>query len=260
MTRTRWTTVAALATSLLVAACGGGSGATTAPGAATPGPTTAPATVAAPSGDAGGIGLGGAAAKLEDLASYKFSMTMAAEGSAGFSLVKAGTSMTISGTVILKPVIAADITMATKDATGTEAAFGYRIIGDKAYVSLGADTWMETAADDAQSTIDSFKPDNFMTGFGSISDMKMVGDEERNGVQATHYQGEAPASVGRMFGLPTGTWTMDAWIAKDGGYLVSSSAIGEAPDGKFTLSVDITDLDSSDNKVEPPAKFTPMGG
>ena len=76
----------------------------------------------------------------------------------------------------------------------------------------------------------------------------------------THYQGEAPAAVGSMFGLPTGTWTMDAWIARDGGYLVSSSVSGEAPDGRFTMSVDISDLDSSDNKVEAPEKFTPLGG
>jgi len=267
MTRIRWTTVTVLATTLLVAACGGGGNATTAPGATSPAATTgasatdgAPATDAPESAGTGGIGIGGAAARLEDLTSYKFSIGMAAEGTAGFSLVADGGSMTISGTVILRPEIAMDMTMATKDKAGTETDFGYRIVGDKGYVSLGPDAWMETAADDAQSTVDSFKPENFMSGFGSVDSMQVVGDETRNGISATHYKGDAPASVGSMFGLPSGTWTMEAWIAKEGGYLVSSAVTGEATDGKFTMSVDISDLDSPDNKVEAPAKFTPMGG
>ena len=259
MTRTRWTSVSILAVTVFVGACGG-SGATTTPGgtspAATPGVTPgAPATEGT-----GGIGIGGAAAKLEDLSSYKFSISMAAEGAAGFSLVKAGGSMTISGTVILKPVIAMDMTMTSKDAAGAESEFGYRILNDKAYVSLGPDLWMETDANDAQSTVDSFKPENFMTGFGSVQNMQNAGDEDKNGIATTHWTGEAPATVGSMFGLPTGTWTMEAWIARDGGYLISSAVTGEATDGKFTMSVDITDLDSSDNTVEAPEKFTPMGG
>ena len=99
-----------------------------------------------------------------------------------------------------------------------------------------------------------------MSGFGSADSMQVVGDETRNGISATHYKGDAPASIGSMFGLPDGTWTMEAWIAKDGGYLVSSAVTGQATDGKFTMSVDISDLDSPDNKVEAPANFTPMGG
>ena len=159
---------------------------------------------------------------------------------------------------IVKPAIAMDMTMSTKDATGTQTAFGYRIIGDKAFISLGPDAWMETSAADAQSTVDSFKPENFMTNFGSLDQMQAVGDETKNGVATTHYKGTAPTSVGSMFGLPTGTWTMEAWVAKDGGYLVSSALVGEATDGKFTMSVDISDLDSPNNTVEPPASFTPM--
>ncbi|MDP2350239.1 MAG: LppX_LprAFG lipoprotein [Chloroflexota bacterium] len=259
MTRTRWTIVTILATTLLVAACGG-SAATAAPGGTSPAATPGAATAAPPTEGTGGIGIGGAAAKLENLSSYKFSIRMAAEGTAGFSLVTAGGSMTISGTVILKPEIAMDMTMASKDAAGAESAFGYRILKDKAYVSLGPDLWMETDADDAQSTVDSFKPENIMTGFGNVEDMQNAGDEDRNGIATTHYTGEAPAAVGSMFGLPTGTWTIEAWIARDGGYLVSSAVTGEAPDGKFVMSVDIRDLDSSGNKVEVPANFTPMGG
>jgi hypothetical protein len=266
MSANRRASVAILAATLLVAACGGG-GATTAPGSsASPGSTapagtTAPVPTSAPaSAGTGGIGIGGAVAALEDLSSYKFSIGMAAEGTASFSLVTSGGSMTISGTVILKPTVGMDMTMATKDAAGTETAFGYRIVDGKAYVSLGGVTWMETSAEDAQSTVDSFKPENFMSSFGSINDLQADGDETKNGIATTHYKGQAPASVGSMFGLPTGTWTMEAWIAKEGGFLVSSSLIGEATDGKFTMTMDIMDLDSSSNTVEAPASFTPLGG
>ena len=259
MTRSRWTTVSILAAALLVAACGG-SGATSTPGGTNPAATPGTASEAPATEGTGETGISGAVARLEGLGSYRFKVSMTAEGVAGFALVPAGGSMTISGTVILKPGIAMDMTMTTKDKTGSETAFGYRIIGDKAYVSLVPDLWMETDADDAQSTVDSFKPGNFMTGFGSVNDMQNAGDEDRNGIATTHYKGEAPAAVGSMFGLPTGTWAMEAWIAREGGYLVSSSVSGEAPDGKFTMSVDISDLDSSDNKVEAPEKFTPMGG
>jgi len=268
MTRTRFTAVAVLAGTLLVAACGGGSSATTAPGAtaapvatAAPGATAAPAATTAPAPQASGAaGIGGAVTALEDLSSYKFAITMAAEGNASFSLVKPGGSLTIGGTVIVKPETAMDMTMTTKDGSGSETAFGYRILGDKAYVSLGPDAWMETSAADAQSTVDSFKPEKFMASFGSLDNMKPVGDETKNGIATTHYKGEAPASMGSMFGLPTGTWTMEAWVAKDGGYLVSSALVGEAADGKFTMSVDITDLDSPANTVEAPASFVPKPG
>ena len=261
MTRTRWTTVTVLATTLLVAACGGSGSSTTAPGATGAGATSGTAVTAAPASQGtGGTGIAGAVTALEDLSSYKFAMTMAAEGSATFALVEAGGSMTIAGTVILEPEIAMDMAISTKNAAGAETALGYRIVDGKAYVSLGPDSWIETDASDAQSTVESFKPETFMAGFSSVPNMKAVGDEDKNGVPTTHYKGDAPPSVGSMFGLPTGTWTIDVWVAKEGGYLVSSVLVGESTDGKFTMSLDVSDFDSPDNKVEAPENFTPMGG
>jgi len=261
MTRTRWTTVTVLATTLLVAACGGGGGPTSAPGATGAAATPGAAGTAAPASQGtGGTGIGGAVTALEDLSSYKFAMTMAAEGSATFALVEAGGSMTIAGTVILEPEIAMDMAISTKNAAGAETVLGYRIVDGKAYVSLGPDSWIETDASDAQSTVESFKPETFMAGFSSVPNMKAVGDEDKNGVPTTHYKGDAPPSVGSMFGLPTGTWTIDVWVAKEGGYLVSSVLTGESSDGKFTMSLDVSDFDSPDNKVEAPENFTPMGG
>ena len=258
MTRTLWAIVMVLATTLLVAACGGGDDATATPGDTSP---TATAGVAASAPAAsGGTGIGGAVTALEDLTSYTFAIRMAAEGTAGFSFVPSDGSMTISGTAILEPEIAMDMTMSTKDAAGAEAAFGYRIIGDKAYVSLGTDMWIETSAEDAQSTVESLKPGSFMSSFGGMDAMQPVGDETKNGVACTHYSGEAPAALGALFGLPTGTWTTEAWVAEEGGYLVSSAVAGEAPEGTFTMTVDISDFNSPSNTVEAPANFTPMGG
>jgi hypothetical protein len=237
---------------LVLGACGGGAQATSAP---TAGPTTAPtATPAAPATDAGGAGagVGGAVTALADLASYRFSMRIAAEGKGEFLMVTSGGSMSIAGTVIIRPERAMDITVTTGDASGAAASFAYRIIGTKAYMNLGADQWVETPESDAAKTIDSFKPEALMAGFGSLDGMQAVGDEDRGGVATTHYKGAAPAIVAGTFGLPNGTWTMEAWVARDGGRLVSSSLVGEAPDGKFSMTMDITDVDSPANTVETP--------
>jgi hypothetical protein len=266
MTRTRWTPATVLTITLLVAACGGSS-ATPTPGGTSPAATTGPAATgpAATTGPAaseapGGAGIGGAVTALGDLSSYKFAITMATEGSATFSLLSGGGSLTIGGTVIMKPEVAMDMAMTTTNKAGASSTFGYRVVGDKAYMSLGPDQWVETSASDAQSTINAFKPENFMASFGSVDSLQAVGDETKNGVATTHYKGQAPTSMGSMFGLPTGTWTMEAWVAKDGGFLVSSALLGEATDGKFSMTMDVTDLNSGDNKVEAPASFTPMGG
>jgi hypothetical protein len=186
-------------------------------------------------------------------------MTMAAEGTGNFMLVTAGGSLTIGGTVILKPAMAMDMTMTTKDASGTTTALGYRIIGTEAYANIGGDAWMSMSATDADKTINSFKPESLMSGLGSLEGMSVVGDETRNGIATTHYKGNAPAMVGSLFGLPNGTWTMEAWVARDGGYLVGSALLGQAPDGKFTMTIDISDLDSPANKVEKPANVTGAG-
>jgi len=253
MTRTRWTIVTVLATTFLVVACGGGGNATTAPGGTGPATTAAPV----PQGSSA-AGIGGAVTALGDLTSYKFAIGMAAEGSASFSLLSGGGSLTISGTVITKPAVAMDMAMTTTDKAGASTTFAYRVVGDKAYVSMAPDQWMETSAADAQSTIDSFKPENFMTSFGGVDNLQAVGDETKNGAATTHYKGQAPTAMGSLFGLPTGTWTMEAWVAKDGGYLVSSALTGEATEGKFTMTMDVTDLNSPSNTVEAPASFTPM--
>jgi hypothetical protein len=260
MTRTRWTPATVLTITLLVAACGGSS-ATPTPGSTSPAATTgSAATVAPASQGSGATGIGGAVTALGDLTSYKFAIGMAAEGAASFPALTAGGSLKISGTVITQPAVAMDMAMTTTDKTGASSTFAYKVVDGKAYMSMAPDQWVETSAADAQSTIDSFKPENFMASFGGVDNLQVVGDETKNGVATTHYKGAAPTGIGSTFGLPTGTWTMEAWVAKEGGFLVSSALIGEATEGKFSMTMDVTDLNSGDNKVEAPATFTPIGG
>lgn len=245
---------------LVIAACGGGGGASPAApteGAATPAATEAPASSAAPteapSADAGAPNVGGAAAALADLQSYHLKITMKMDGVENSMFSAFGEGLTMEGTVIFKPVKAADITMSM----GTAAQpmeIGYRVIGDKAWVSLG-DAWMETPAEDAQATIDGLAPAKLLGSFGSVAGLAPVGDETKNGVATTHYSASGPelgAMMGSSLGLPDATWTVDFWVAKDGGYAVGYSVVGESATGSFEMTVDVSEIDNPANTVEPP--------
>jgi hypothetical protein len=252
---------------LALGACGGGSNPTATPGSAAtaaPGATTTPAATGggtetdAPAGS-GGINLGGAAASLDDLDNYSFKMSLSSEGAADgmMGLVKAGGSITMEGTVVMRPAEAADVVMTLSDGTSA-TTIGYRIIGDAAYTSFG-DTWMSTPADDAQNAIDSFKPDKMLSGYSSMEGLTKVGDEDKNGIAAEHFNStvEPGAGASSVFGLPDATWLTDVWIAREGGFVVSAvmTATGKTETGEagaFTVAVDVTAVNSPDVKIEAP--------
>jgi hypothetical protein len=261
---------------LALAACGGGStpAASSAPGA-TPaaGSTTAPAATSggeateapAASSAEGGIDLGDAAASLENLDNYSFKMEMKAEGGSKgmMGMVASGGSIAMEGALQLKPVEAADITMTLGDGSQS-TEIGYRIIGDKAYMNLGGDSWMAAPAEDAASTIDSLKPDKLLKGYAT-ADMSRVGEEDKNGIPSVHYQSTADPGIGSMLGLPTATWTIDTWIAKDGGFPVSALIVAEGKNeageaGSFSVSLDVTSINDPNLKIEAPAKVQEMPG
>jgi hypothetical protein len=279
---------------LALAACGGGStpagssepgatqvaGSTTAPAATSDAaPSEAAATLAPTAG--GAVNLGDAAASLENLDNYSFKMEMKAEGGSRgmMGMVTSGGSIVMEGDLQLKPVEAADITMTLGD--GSQSTdIGYRIIGDKAYMNLGGDSWMAAPAEDAASTIDSswmaapaedaastidsLKPDKLLKGYAT-SDMSRVGEEDKNGIPSVHYQSTMDPGVGSMLGLPTATWTIDTWLAKDGGFPVSAMIVatgqneaGEA--GSFSVSLDVTGINDPNLKIEAPANVQEMPG
>jgi hypothetical protein len=249
---------------LALAACGGstpsatsGSGVTAAPAATeAPGATTEP-DATEPGGSAGEINIGGAAANLENLDNYSFRIEMKSEGASEgmMGLVAAGGSLVMEGSVQLKPTEAADVRMIMSDGS-TESTISYRIVGDTAYTAFG-DTWMATPADEAGSAIDSLKPDQLLSGYSDISGLAKVGEEDKNGIPSEHFQSTEDPGIGGLFGLPEASWTMDVWLAKDGGFPVSTVIVAEGKSdtgetGKFTMSVDVTSVNDPNLVIEAP--------
>jgi hypothetical protein len=263
---------------LALAACGGSSapaassepgatpaaGATAAPAATSDAAATEAAATEAPAAG-GAVNLGDAAASLETLDNYSFKIEMAAEGGSKgmMGMVASGGAIVMEGALQLKPVEAADITMTLGDGSQS-TEIGYRIIGDKAYMNLGGTSWMAASADDAAAAIDSLKPDKLLKGYAT-ADMGWVGEEDKNGIPSVHWRSTADPGIGGMLGLPTATWTIDTWLAKEGGFPVSSSIVAEGKNdageaGKFSISVDVTGVNDPKLKIEAPANVQEMPG
>lgn len=255
---------------LLVAACGGtassGPGDSSGPSAeASSEPSVAPSD--APTGSeepTAGTDFSPAADNLNNLDSYKFSVEIVTANVTGGTGVTEGTT-TMSGTVINAPSKASTLHLVSKDKDGT-------VTDDTEIVIIDTSVWLRSggatgewqAIPAAQAPIftqlmDGFRPEKlFALYFVPIgTDNTVVGDEDRNGVPTTHYRGgeEVAAILGGIAGVQ-GSWTSDVWIARDGGYLVASEAGVEGSDanggGSFSLIVNITDIESADNVVEPP--------
>lgn len=257
--------VAALA--LLVAACGGSSSAAPSTGATAAPPTseatmpaeTSPAATeaatAAPTTEGTVPDITTGTAALANLESYRMTITMAMKGLQESLFSAFGDGLTLDATIVTTPVKAADLTMSMGTA-GQTMDIGYRLIGDKAWINLGGDSWMETSAEDAGSTVDSFAPDQMLRGFSNLSGMSAVGDEEKNGVATTHYTASGSELAGALndqIGLVDGTWTVDYWVAKDGGYPVAYVVEGKgANDASFSMSLAISDINSPSNTIETP--------
>ena len=257
--------VGLVALALAVAACGG---------AASPAPTTggsdAPATqaattsqapassegapTAAPSTGSEGPDIGGAAAALAGLDSYHLRTVMKMHGLEDSIFSFFGDGMEMEGTIIFRPTRAADLSI-SMGAEAQKTTMGYRLIGDRAWVGLG-DSWMESTAEDAQSTIDSFAPDKMLGAFAGVSGLQAVGEESKNGVETIHDTAPAEAvgaSLGDTLGLTDATWSMDLWIAKDAGYAVGYAVLGKSASGSFETTLDITRINDPGNTVEEPA-------
>jgi hypothetical protein len=268
--RTLRVLILVMAAVLALGACGGGStpaassgsggsAATAAPAATdAPAATTGSAESAAP-GASGGIDLGGAAASLDNLDNYSFKIGMTSTGASEgmMGLVKPGGGITMEGTVVLKPAEAADVVMTLSDGT-TDSRIGYRIIGDTAYTSFG-DTWMSTPASDAENAIDAFKPEKMLSGYSNMPGLGKVGDEDKNGIPSTHYASTAEPGSGAsdVFGLPGASWQTDIWVARDGGFIVSAVMVATGKtsageEGSFTVSVDVTAVNTPNVTIEKP--------
>lgn len=245
---------------LVVGACGGGASASpstagsSAPGASSaPAASDAPAT-AAPTSAGQGPDLGGAAAALADLDSYHLKTVMTMKGMEDSLFAAFGDGLEMEGTIVFKPEQAADLTISMGTAA-QKLEMGYRLLGDKAWISLGGDTWTETAAADAKTTIEGFAPAKLLGSFSGMTGLTAVGDESKNGVDTVHYQASGSAvgeAVGNSIGLPGADWTVDLWVAKDAGYAVGYAIVGTSDAGSFGMTLDVSDINSPSNIVEAP--------
>ena len=220
--------------------------------------STGPSASAGPTGQSDAIG--GAASKLADISSYRFRIAVS-----GKSLgVGSGGTIVMTGTVILKPTRALHFELSGVTPGSSAGSMSMTLVGDQAWLDLGTGRPMEVPADQMSSmssTFDSFRPE---TLFGSTfnnygTDFHAVGTETKNGVACTHYQADQKvlATFATVYGVQ-GTWSADVWLARDGGYPVSTVVSGKAAGasasgGDFLLSMDITNIDDASNTVSPPA-------
>lgn len=241
------------ALALAIGACAGGSSVTAPPSGA------GAASASGPDGANGGNGgtsiVGDAAAKLSAITSYKFSMTLAGGdyssllSALGGTVASGNAPFTMSGTIVLQPAHAADITMGSIHLIEIGGGDYLDVSGSGAFIATPMST----------SIVDSFAP---ATMFSSMIDpsaaggFAKVGTDQKNGVSADHYQGSQAvlAGIAAGSGLTGATWTADIWIATSGGYPVSMAIVGTTADKSIAYEIlfDITNANDPANKVVAP--------
>ena len=243
-------------TAIATAACSS-SGSTTAPGGNNPPATNAAgAVVTDAAGGGGGAGIGDASSAFASITSYKFAMTIAGGPYSGMlsmlgsSVGTGNAAITISGTVTVKPEKASDVMISTMHTIS---------VGGFDYTDLGMGSFVKSPSS-GTSTADSFSPSSMFSSFGSMSDYSKVGSENKNGVDTDHYQAKSSAFTGMSSSLgvaATATWTGDIWIAKSGGYPVSSAIFAKTSDNAvaFQMTFDITNINDSSLKVTAPTNI-----
>ena len=240
------TAIAAVALS----ACSGGSP-TPVPSATDAAPTASvPVATSNPTGNGSPV-LAGAADALASLTSYKFHMTQAGTDSVNTLADLTGNasssngSVAFTGTVILKPAKAADVTTTGLHVIYVDA-FDYMDVGNAGFAKIAADS---------SSISDPFTPGQVFSKIRLIG-YSNVGSETKNAVASDHYQAGASAlaELGSVSGVKGATWSADIWIARDGGYPVSVAITATAKDGTipYQTTFDLSNINDASNKVTAP--------
>ena len=235
MSKLRTTLLVGLtAIALLTAACGASTTATGGPGA-----TTAAGTAPVASADAGG--------SVGTLAIPSFDLSALVQNLQGVDSymvsISSGGTPQYQATVVTKPVLARDVTLAD----GTR----FVVIGDEAWTGTG-DKLTSVSSQLATTMLGAFDPALLVGGFGQLGaagGATDAGTEEKNGVQAHHFKIDSTSPIFALASLPPGA-SIDFWVAADGGYLVSLAVVG-ATGSDF--SIDVTNVNDPANTVEKPA-------
>jgi hypothetical protein len=231
----------------LIAACNSASG-TAAPGAttaATAATSAAPgATQAASQAPGATADVGGSAAGLAHLQSYKFSLKTTG---------KAPTN--VEATIVNGATPAKMYTETTGNVT-----FRVIEIGTDVWVDQGTGTYVKNAmpmtAVDALTAV--FDPALIMANLQknpASGYLQGAGTEQKNGVNCTHLHADSttPVPAGAS-PIPAGT-VFDVWVAVDGGYLVAleGSGLGNTGSNADTIQLEVTNVNDPSLTVTPPA-------
>jgi hypothetical protein len=227
--------------------------AATTPAATTPAATT-PAASPTEGPTSGSAPIGGAVAALSDVDSYRFAVELTgADALTGGSMPSGDISM--RGTVVVRPERALDFTLST---AGLEAH--YVLVGGDAWLGLGTGALAKVpgGAENAEATFDSLKPERLLGGYTSdLTGLTLVGSETRNGVAVDHYEADAATAAAIASRVGGEGFTVDAWLAQDGDYLVAFDMQGTVTTSgsaqPFGMKVDISGIDDPANRIERPS-------
>jgi hypothetical protein len=231
-------------TTFIAAACGG-SAATTLPDGAEPTPVPPDAVVTPtpvtpdgvevtpeiPAGAIPSFDISGLVAGLDNVDSYRVSVTSDGEE-------------TFAATVVTKPTLSRRVT-----AGGTT----FIVIGSDTWISEDGTTFQKDTTGFAGTMLQAFDPSLYIAAFASpawTQSALSVGTEDKNGVSATHYRIDSSTLVGGLANVPADA-VIDLWIANDSGILVAWESTGFGGDeGNFAIQV--TNIDDPANTVEAP--------
>ncbi len=235
---------ALISIALILAACSG----STASGSPVPGATAAPILTPLPTANVpASAGSEATPASSGGLAIPSFDLSLLTKGLAGLdsyqvSISVAGTE-TYKGTVVTKPVLSRDLTIAG----GTRIV----VIGNEAWMAQGGGALTAVPASMATGLFAAYDPTLLVGAFsGAVwaQNAASIGVEQKNGISAHHYHIDATTIVGGFAGLPAGA-VIDTWIA-DAGYLVAFEATGVTGGD---IKIEVTNVNDPANKVDRPS-------
>jgi hypothetical protein len=135
----------------------------------------------------------------------------------------------------------------------------YVLVGDDAWLAVGGGTLAEvpggTAA--AESVFQRLRPENLLGSLaGQLDDLTVIGQETRNGVVTNHYRADEDRAARIAQELGGQDFTVDAWLAADGDYLVAFEMSGTierngVPE-PFGMKLDISGIDDPANRIQRP--------
>jgi hypothetical protein len=202
--------------------------------------------------------LDGAAAALSNLTSFKFKMTVVGGDLSDNTLSSLPNAPTdnvfkVSGTYILAPNTAADITVA--------GCLHEISVGGSDYQDPGAQGSF-TQSDTPSALVGQLSPSAIYSAFDFTAGFALVASASTDPAGTDHYQAGDTALVefASVSGVQDASWTADVWIARDGGYPVRISIVATTSATNKTVvyerSFDLTDVNAATNKVTAPTNVT----